>query len=90
MDNIMNGKINEYGYLEIYRKKKYVTQRCPYTFVLNSQDQVEGRFCGDRCPHFSEPIPNTWSSKNKVEITITAIETCKHILEFEKFTDERK
>lgn len=52
----MKGKIDEHGFLRIYRgdanPKYYQSQGCPYTSNENGPTQQ----CGQWCPHFGEPI----------------------------------
>ena len=75
----MKGKIDEHGFLHIYRKNDYKIQCCPF-------DMKIGSICGDWCPLFSEPekIRNGLKEYWKIDIC-----NGKSLI-FEEFKDERK
>jgi len=75
----MKGKIDEQGFLYIYRKNDYKIQCCPFDVKI-------GSICGDWCPLFSEPekIRNGLKEYWKIDIC-----NGKSLI-FEEFKDERK
>lgn len=71
----MNGKINEYGRLEIKRGEIFKEQSCCYS---NGGSHCA---CGDTCPLFGEPI---------FGVGMGVINICQNRrLEFESLIDER-
>ncbi len=57
---MMKGYINEDGLLFILRGRKYKKQICPYINSWKRETRLDEFYdpatCGDRCPHFEEPI----------------------------------
>ncbi len=75
----MEGKINEYGGLEIKRLNKMKGQLCPF------QTESEAS-CGDWCPLFGEPdFKNYENGKSECHIQL-----CHEFIHFDNFTDERE
>jgi hypothetical protein len=78
----MKGCIDQKGFLLIKRGKKFTDQVCPF-----HED-----FCGDWCPHFSEPdkIYDPKTGQNDGVTLVVRLELCHgKVLYFDEFVDER-
>jgi hypothetical protein len=84
----MKGKIDKYGFLNIFRKDDYKVCDCPYS---TANDNV--MHCGDWCPLFGEPWEEERFVDDGFQDTVktgrTEIELCKRDLQFDEFEDER-
>ena len=72
----MDGKLNQEGYLLIFRDKKFKVALCPYQ---------TNRPCGDWCALFEEPTePKFHDSDQSTTLTL-----CKKTYTFDKFKNDR-
>ena len=90
----MNGKIDNEGYLWILRGKQGKPQKCPMT-SLGVDHSTYNRFCGDWCPLFGEPEPDTDPIFEKNGETTfkpngkTVLSLCHQTLTFDVLVDDR-
>lgn len=77
----MEGKINQYGNLEIKRNGKLIVQWC----FFNHRDG--GHHCGDWCPQFGEPDSYRGSEEAPNPALLNICQG--RLLNFDKFIDER-
>lgn len=75
----MKIQISPSGELEIFRSHGFKTQKCIFT---------EAKSCGDRCPHFSEPM-NVYNDSGTKSICITICNGKDLFSKLEEFEDLR-